>query len=105
MFSSAAYSRNCLPVYELCQQLIGKGEGGGGSLAGGHLSVDSHQVARIGSSLQCVLEAGIAGGPLPLEYAEGVQHHSGSGTDGGNLPAGLSLGHERLTHALVGIEV
>ena len=90
-------------VDKLSKKFIGIGEGCSGTLGCRHVAIDSHQVASVGgtSSVECLLEARIAGGLLAIENTELSEYHSRSSTDGSHLLACLELCLHSLTDTLM----
>ena len=92
---------------QLTEQLVGVGEGGGGTLAGGDVAVDGDEVGGVlgTGTLQGLLEARLAGGTAALEQSQGSQHDGWCRTDGGHLLASGHLIADGLAHALVVVQV
>ena len=90
---------------QLLQQFVGEGEGGSGTLGGGDVAVDGHQVGGVGGTLQQLFEARVARRPTTVEHSQLGEHHGRRGTDGSHQLAGFVLGGDSLTDALVFIEV
>ena len=94
-----------LVAYEVAQYLVGIGQGSSRTFTCYHVAVLLIQMASIlGVGSKVLFKTRIAGSLLAVEDARACQYHRGS-TDGTYALAGLVMSDERLSHALVLVEM